>query len=430
MENVLEKIGFDLVTSLSRVKQKPVGTPPITFPSRSMTKTLRFTLALALAAVLNAQKEQRIGVIEVEGDAAKTIPITVTAATPELQNLALTAFGAHGAFRVVSGGAYTIAFAPAGANQVQLTVSKGSAGGVVHGEVVTGTNLRHALLRAADIAVTKTTGLRGFFSGRLAFLGERTGKTEIYTADLFFGDVLQWTRDNQQIIAPRWSPDGSKIIFTSYRTNFPDIYTLELNSRRISLLASFKGTNSGGRFSPDGSRVAMILSGEGNPELYVGNAQGKQIRRLTRNDVVEASPVWSPDGSRLLFTSGLAGGPQLYVMPAAGGTMQRLPTDISRYCAEPDWSAADPNKIVFTAGVGRGYQIAVYDMAARSSKIVSRAPTDAVEPVWLADGRHVVCTFRAANTRRLYILDTESGKATPLSPQSFGLASNASYLAP
>ncbi len=393
-----------------------------------MTKTLRFTLALAFAPLLFGQKD--IGVIDVQADAAKTIPVTVTGSTAELQNLALTAFGAHGAYRLAPGGAYTIAFAAAGANQVQLTVSRGSAGGVVHSEVVAGTNLRHALLRAADIAVTKTTGLRGFFAGRLAFLGERTGKTEIYTSDLFFGDVLQWTRDHQQIIAPRWSPDGSKIIFTSYRTNFPDIYTLELNSRRISLLASFKGTNSGGRFSPDGSRVAMILSGEGNPEVYVGNAQGKQIRRLTRNDVVEASPTWSPDGSRLLFTSGLAGGPQLYVMPVAGGTMQRLPTDISRYCAEPDWSVTDPDKIVFTAGVGRGYQVAVYDMAARSSKIVSRAPTDAVEPVWLADGRHIVCTFRAANSRRLYILDTESGKATPLSPQSFGQASNASYLAP
>jgi TolB protein len=61
---------------------------------------------------------------------------------------------------------------------------------------------------------------------------------------------------------------------------------------------------------------------------------------------------------------------------------------------------------------------------------VSRAPTDAIEAVWLADGRHVICTFRAANTRSLYILDTESGKATRLSPTAFGNASSASYLAP
>ena len=92
-------------------------------------------------------------------------------------------------------------------------------------------------------------------------------------------------------------------------------------------------------------------------------------------------------------------------------------------------SAAAPAKIVFTAGVGRGYQTAVFDMAAGSSKIVSRAPTDSIEPVWLADGRHVICTFRAANTRSLYIVDTESGKATRLSPAAMGNASGASYLA-
>ena len=48
----------------------------------------------------------------------------------------------------------------------------------------------------------------------------------------------------------------------------------------------------------------------------------------------------------------------------------------------------------------------------------------------MADGRHVICTFRAANTRSLYLLDTESGKATRLSPTALGNASGAAYLAP
>jgi len=46
----------------------------------------------------------------------------------------------------------------------------------------------------------------------------------------------------------------------------------------------------------------------------------------------------------------------------------------------------------------------------------------------MADGRHVICTYRAANTRSLWLIDTESGKATRLSPASLGNASNASYL--
>ena len=47
-----------------------------------------------------------------------------------------------------------------------------------------------------------------------------------------------------------------------------------------------------------------------------------------------------------------------------------------------------------------------------------------------ADGRHVLCTFRGANTRRLHIVDTETGRAVALSPTAFGPAGNASYLPP
>ncbi|SDR66342.1 PD40 domain-containing protein [Opitutus sp. GAS368] len=394
-----------------------------------MQNTFRFLLGLALVAPLFAQRD--IGDIIVDVN-SQVMGITVSSSSPELQNLALKAFGAHGRYRTVtSGGAFNLTFTPAGATAVTVTITKGSAGTPVHSETVAGTSLRNALLRAADVAVTKTSGLRGFFAGKLAFVGEATGKTEIYTSDLFFGEAQRWTSDGKQIMSPRWVPGGTKIVFTSYRTSFPDIYVLELDNRRISLLASFKGTNSGGRFSPDGQRVAMVLSGEGNPEIYVGNAQGRQIRRLTNNQAVEASPVWSPDGSRLIFTSDIiaTGRPQLQVMSASGGPMTRLVTGFN-YCAEPDWSMANPNKIAFTAAQGRGFQVAVYDLASGKGAIVSKAPADAIEPVWMADGRHVICTFRAANTRSLYLLDTESGKATRLSPTSLGNASGAAYLAP
>lgn len=389
-----------------------------------------FRLFLGLALLTPAIAQRDIGEIVVQADVS-TIPLTISSAAPELQNLALTAFNTHGRYRLVaSGGAYSVDFASAGASQVTVTITKGSAGTVVHTQTVTGTNLRNALLRAADVAVTKTSGMRGYFAGKLAFVGERSGRTEIYTSDLFFGELFKWTADGKQVMGPRWAPDGQRIAFTSYRTSFPDIYVLELGSRRISLLASFKGTNSGARFSPDGTRAVMVLSGEGNPEVYIGNTQGRQLRRLTTNQSVEVSPAFSPDGNRVLFVSDAAGGPQLYTVPATGGAMTRLATNISKYCAEPDWSAAEPNKIVFTAGVGRGYQTAVFDLAAKTSKIVSKAPTDSIEPVWLADGRHIICTFRAANTRSLYILDTESGKATRLSPATMGNTSSASYLAP
>lgn len=393
-----------------------------------MQNTFRFLLGLALGATALAQSE--IGYVDVKAD-TQTVPVTIASSSPELQNLALTAFNSHGRYRLVaSGGAYGFNFTPAAANQVTVTITKGSTGALVYTETVTGASSRNALLRAADVAVARTGGMRGYFAGRVAFVTDRGGLQTIMTGDLFFGELQSHPVNGKEIVGPRWSPDGSKILFTSYRTGFPDIYLLDLRARQMNVFASFKGTNSGAHFSPDGTRVAMVLSGEGNPEIYIANAQGRQIKRMTNNQSVEASPCWSPDGTRLVFTSDAAGGPQLYVMPAAGGPMSRLGTNISKYCAEPDWSAADPKKIVFTAGVGHGYQAAVYDFGVGSARIASQAPMDAIEPVWLADGRHIVCTFRNVTSRALFIVDTESGKATRLSPPGLGNAWGASYLAP
>src|SRR6185436_11868476 len=127
------------------------------------------------------------------------------------------------------------------------------------------------------------------------------------------GEGQQLTRDNASALAPRWSPDGSKLLYTSfYKSGFPDIFQIDLrNSNARTTFVSFKGLNSGARFSPNGQQVAMILSGEGSQEVYVSNAQGRQVARRTRSSTVKASPCWSPDGSRIVFAMGEPS-PQLY----------------------------------------------------------------------------------------------------------------------
>lgn len=374
-----------------------------------------------------------IGVVNVKVD-KDLLSVRVTANTPELQALANTAFGAHGRYTLGGGTAqYGIAFTQLSPTQVRVDVTRNPSGAQVHSQVVTGTSARNALLKAADVAVVKTNGvgLKGFFASRMAFIGERTGRKEVYISDLFAGDMKQITRDNAHALTPRWAPDGSRIVYTSfYKSGFPDIFQIDLGTYVRTSLVSFKGTNQGARFSPTGRQIALVLSGEGNPEVYLADASGRGVRRLTRTDAVEASPCFSPDGSRLVFTSDTAGGPQLYVMSVSGGTMTRLPTAISGYCAEPDWSVGNPSKIAFTMRIGKGYQVAVYDMGAHQSKQVSKASFDAVEPAWLADGRHLVYTARGPNESVLCILDTDTGKSTPLTARAFGPAFQANILAP
>ena len=138
-------------------------------------------------------------------------------------------------------------------------------------QVAAGTSLRNAFFRAADLAVKATSGLKGFFTSRLTFISNYSGHPEVVTSDLFFGEVKQITHDNAQAMTPRWSPDGGKILYTSfYKSGFPDIFLIDLNTVQRTTFVSFKGTNSGARFSPDGAQVAMVLSGEGNLSTAAG----------------------------------------------------------------------------------------------------------------------------------------------------------------
>ena len=87
-----------------------------------MQNAFRFLVGLALAAPLFvfAQTPKDIGVVNVQGD-TNTIPITISSASPELQNLALTAFKAHGRFSLVASRA---AFFPAGASRYGASWSR------------------------------------------------------------------------------------------------------------------------------------------------------------------------------------------------------------------------------------------------------------------------------------------------------------------
>ena len=392
--------------------------PVIPRATFSMRNLFRFVLPLVLVSVLvpalRAQGARNIGEVRVDVNNA-AIAVRVTGATPELQGLAQTAFNAHGRYRVVaSGHAFELRFSPAGVNQVKVDVTRAS-GAAVHSQVVAGSSARNALLKAADVAVEKTNGLglRGFFTARLAFVSRRSGRSEVYTSDLFLGEAKQLTRDGAHVLTPRWSPDGGRVVYTSYfRSNAPDVFASNAATGARETLISFRGTNSGARFSPDGRQLAVIMTGEGSPELYVTNAQGRSPSRKTRSDAVKSSPCWSPDGSQIVFT--MEPGPQLYVMPVAGGAPRRLSIGVSTYAAEPDWSRTNRNKIACTVRVGRQYQIAVHDLAAGSGKVVSKASFDGVEPSWLGDGRHLVYTARDRNSSYLCILDTETGNSTRL----------------
>lgn len=365
---------------------------------------------------------------------ARVIPVRVESDQAGLRRLAQTAFNAHGAFRVEpgAGASYTLRFSVASTTSVRLVIESGTPARAIYNHTTTGSSLTNALLRAADSAVSYLAKTPGFFAGRITFVSQASGSSEVYTSDLFFGEMLQLTHDGAEAVTPRWSPDGRYILYTGYfRNGAPDIFRIDTATNQRTIFVSVKGTNTGARYSPNGSQVAMILSGSGNPEVYLSGSDGRGITRLTRTErQIEATPSWSQDGSRLVVASDAVatGKPQLFLLSRSGGSLRRIPTNISGYCAEPDWNHANPDLLAFTAATGSSYQVAIYSFASGESRFVSRGPGDSVEPCWLSDGRHLLYTARSSGTQRVCILDTQTGRSTAISPTSLGRAYQAHFV--
>jgi len=404
---------------------------------RSGCVAVRIVVGVFAGVIANAESDTEvidIGSITRESDGAP-IPIRVESTDSALASVMRKLFATHGAYVLVEPedtdfSGFVFRFDPVDAGVVRLTVESGRPGQTQFTRDVSGPGTATAAVLAGDLAVRKTLDIPGYFSGKLAFVSDATGTTEIYVADMAFESVRRLTSDGAYCGGPTISPDGRKLLYTSYfRNGFPDIYDIDLTSGKRSLFAGYKGTNTGATFHPSGHEVAMVTSATGNAELYVCDTRGKIRRRLTRTEsAVEADPSWSPDGKRIVFTSDRLGRPQLFQTNAAGGSANRVPTKISGYCAEPDWNPRKPDEIVFTIRQGRGFKIAIFRFSTGRSSVLKTPLGDAVEPVWTGDGRHLVFTLRSGPRRRLMLFDTVTGKSSFLHRGAFGNTFQADYL--
>ncbi|MFT4902018.1 MAG: TolB protein [Lentimonas sp.] len=390
---------------------------------------LSFFAVFVLLMPCIAQEVRDIGEAVRKGEGR--LAIAVLSSDSQVEQFARRAFSLHGGFVVTDtqAASFTFSLKPSSTNSVNLEIRSGQPLQTQLSREVYGSDFQNSVLRACDLAVEATLGEKGFFAGKLAFVGKQRGVSELYTSDLLFSRVRPLTSDRSLVTGPSWSPDGQQLLYTTYyKSGFPDIYKMDFSSGRKIPIATFKGTNTGGAVSPDGTRIAMSLSGSAGMEIYVSDITGKNVRRITNNRSLESSPAWSPDGRQLVFESDAAGKPQLYVVAADGGKMQRLPTNISSYCSEPSWNTVQTNLIAFTVAVRSGFQIAVYDMKTRQSRILTTESGSAMEPAWLNDGRHLVFTRRNNARTSLALLDTKTGQVKSLHQSSFGDASSASFV--
>ena len=254
--------------------------------------------------------------------------------------------------------------------------------------------------KVADEIVFAVTGKKGMASGKIAMVGNRTGRKELYVCDMDGKNMRQITKDRSIVVGPGWSPDGKNLVYTSYKRGYPNVYM----TGRGKALSSYGGLNASGAISPDGRSMAVILSKSGNSELWVKSLRTGRAMRLTNTRRGnEASPCWSPDGKHIAYVSDSSGRPQVYIISKDGGKPQRLTSSGTENVA-PDWGKN--GYITFCTRVGGRYRVAIVNPKARSMRVLETDWADYEDPCWAPDGRHIVCSRTSNYRSSIYLLDT------------------------
>ncbi len=255
--------------------------------------------------------------------------------------------------------------------------------------------------KVADEIVYAVTGKRGMASGKIAAVGNRTGRKELYICDMDGKNMRQITKDRSIVVGPRWTPDGKNLTYTSYKRGYPNVYM----TGRGKPLSSHSGLNASGAVSPDGKTMAVILSVSGNPELWIKSLRtGRLIKRLSSTQRGnEASPCWSPDGNHIAFVSDSSGRPQIYIISKNGGRASRISSSGTESVA-PDWGKN--GYITYCSRVGGKYRIMVANPVAKTVRQLETDWADYEDPSWAPDGRHIVCSRTSNYRSSIYLLDT------------------------
>jgi len=267
--------------------------------------------------------------------------------------------------------------------------------------------------RFADEILRVLTGTQGPFDSRIAFVSTRAGGLkELFLMTFDTAEPTRLTAHRSIVVSPKWSNDGRRILFTSYRGGHPGLYELDVAGHHSRQVLSAGALSAGGAWSPDGSLLAAALQVEGNPEIVLLYPDGRVARQLTRNPAIDVSPSWSGDGRKIAFCSDRAGGPQIFIADVGSGDVRRI-TYRGGYNTSPAWSSHG-GEIAYTGRVDGRFQIFVVDAHDGRSEMITNDRGDNEDPSWSPDGRYLVFSSTRTGGRHLFVVDRRGGASRQL----------------
>jgi Tol biopolymer transport system component len=240
-------------------------------------------------------------------------------------------------------------------------------------------------------------------NGKIAF----SRNSEIWTMNADGTNLTNITNSAGIDTDANYSPDGTKIVFTTNRDGNNEIYRMNADGSNPVRLTNNSASDTSPNYSPDGASIVFVSNRDGNGEIYKMNADGSNQARLTNDTGQQRVPEFSPNGQKIVFVTiplATSRPDQMWVMNADGTNQQQFPNPpgVLHYYNHPSYSP-DGTKIIFNYGDDVTNQ-GTWTMNADGTNRV-QFPLSGRSPTYSPDGTKVSFSSPFFSTQGIYTAD-------------------------
>jgi Tol biopolymer transport system component/cytosine/adenosine deaminase-related metal-dependent hydrolase len=199
--------------------------------------------------------------------------------------------------------------------------------------------------------------------------------TAIWVTPAAGGVSRRLTDDLQDATRPRWSPDGRRIVFQSYRDGNFHLWSINADGSGLRQLTTGRYDHREPHYTPDGRYVVFSSDRGGNGSYGIHRLELSTgtIVALTDDATEEAEPAVSADGTKIAFTVDAAAIVELNL--ATGERKTLVPAQAGSTVYGPAYSPSGQLAYVRLAGP-------VCDLVVDNQKVTSGKDVFAVPPSW------------------------------------------------
>jgi Tol biopolymer transport system component len=177
---------------------------------------------------------------------------------------------------------------------------------------------------------------------RVLFTSRRGGEPALWIVPASGGEASPLAVDGSGDFYSSWAPDGGSIVLDlRVQDGPPDLYRFWLGSHNLERLTEFPGLDAHPSLSPDGTEILFTSMRGGSMDIWLMHADGSAAHPVLQDEADDWHPSWSPDGSRVVFTSNREGEAHVWVMSRDGSSLTRVtpgPGAADRASWSPDGS--------------------------------------------------------------------------------------------